>query len=76
MAIKAFVKRAELNKCDIRLVSKTLWHERIPFFNRMEIMKFDIHRRLSAIIFPYKYIQHHSNKGSFFSLEETCDVEC
>ena len=46
-----------------------------PFFKRMEIFIFDTHRRLSAIIAPYKFTQRHSSEGCLFSWEKTCDVE-
>ena len=41
---KATLKRAELIKCDICLVSKILWHKRItPSFTRMVTMTLDTH---------------------------------
>ena len=46
------------------------------FSKKMEVMIFDTHQRLSAIIPPYKYTQHHSSESCLFSLEKTCDIEC
>ena len=40
----------------------------------MEILIFDTHRPLSAIIFPFKFTQRHSSQGCLFTLEKTCDV--
>ena len=57
--LKGTVKRAELNKCDIRLVVTSDNH---PFFKRMEIMTLDTHRQLFAIISPYKCMQRYSSK--------------
>ena len=37
---------------------------------------FDAHRRLSAIIAPYKFTQRDSSEGCVFSSEKTCDVKC
>ena len=74
---KGIVKRAEPCKCDILIVSRIFWHKRITtFFKRMEIFMFYTHRRLSAIIAPYKFTQGHANEGCLFSSEKTCDVEC
>ena len=36
----------------------------------MEIITFDTHLQLSAIISPYKYAQQHSSEGCLFSLEK------
>ena len=40
----------------------------------MEILIFDTHQRLSAIISPFKFMQHHSSEDCLFTLEKTCDV--
>ena len=40
----------------------------------MEILIFDTHQQLSAIISPYEFTQHHSSEGCLFSLEKTCDA--
>ena len=40
----------------------------------MEILIFDTHRPLSAIISPFQFTQHHSSEGCLFTLEKTCDV--
>ena len=40
----------------------------------MEILIFDTHRRLSAIISPFKFMQRHSSEGCLFTLEITYDV--
>ena len=50
--------------------------ENYPFFKRMEIMTFDTHHGLSAMISLYKYTQRHFSEGYLFSLEKTCDVDC
>ena len=50
--------------------------ENHPFFERIEIMAFDIHQQFSAIISPRKYMQHHSGEGCLFSSEKICGVEC
>ena len=38
-----------------------------PFCKRMEIMRFDTHQRVSAIVSPYKCTQYHSSEGCLFS---------
>ena len=40
----------------------------------MEILIFNTHRRLSAIISPFKFTQRHSSEGCLFTSEKTCDV--
>ena len=65
---KGVVKRAEQCKRDIRFVSIIL--------DIMEIMKADTHQQLSSTNSVYKYMQHHSSKGGFFSSQKPCDVEC
>ena len=52
----------------------TLTLENQPFFNRMEILIFDTHRPLSAIISPFQFPQHDSSEGCIFTSEKTCDV--
>ena len=47
-----------------------------PFFKRMDILIFDIHRPISAIISPFQFTQHHSSEGCLFTSEKTCDIEC
>ena len=47
-----------------------------PFFKRMEVLIFDTHRPLSAIISPFQFTQRHSSEGCLFTSEKTCDVEC
>ena len=42
----------------------------------MEILIFDTHQQLSAIISPFKFMQCHSSEGCLFTLEKTYDVEC
>ena len=42
----------------------------------MEILVFDTHMQLSAIICHYKFSQSHSSEGCLFSSEKTGDVEC
>ena len=54
----------------------TMTKENHPFFKRMEIFIFDHHRPLSAIISPYKTVQHHFTEGRLFLSEKTCDVSC
>ena len=53
----------------------TLTLENQPFFKRMEILIFDTHWRLSAIISPFKFMQRHFSEGCLFTLEKTCDVD-
>ena len=48
--------------------------ENQPFFKRMEIVIFDTHRPLSAIISPFQFTQRHSREGCLFTSEKTCDV--
>ena len=52
---KGTVNRAEPYKGDICFVSKILWTTPLnhPFFKRKEIMTFDTHWWLSAIVSPY-----------------------
>ena len=39
--VKGFVKRAELNKCDICLISRILWHKRtIPSLNKWRLWRY------------------------------------
>ena len=52
----------------------TLTKENHPFFKRMEIITFDTHRRLFAIISPYEYMQRHSSESCLFLSEKACDV--
>ena len=52
----------------------TLRLENQPFFKIMEILIFDTHRPLSAIISPFQFTRRHSSKGCLFSSEKTCDV--
>ena len=40
----------------------------------MEILIFDTHRSLSAIISPFQFAQRHSSEGCIFTSEKTCDV--
>ena len=40
----------------------------------MEILIFDTHRPLSAIISPFQLTQHHLSEGYLFTSEKTCDV--
>ena len=47
-----------------------------PLLLKMEIMKFDTRRRISAVISPYKCTQRHSSEGFLFSSETNFDVEC
>ena len=54
----------------------TLKLENQPLFKRMEILIFDTHRSLSAIIYPFQFTQRHSREGCFFTSRKTCDVEC
>ena len=42
----------------------------------MEIITFDTHLQLSAIISPYKYAQQHSSEGCLFSLEKNIGILC
>ena len=39
----------------------------------MEILIFDTHRPLSAIISPFQFTQRHSSEGCLFTSEKTCD---
>ena len=55
---------------------ETLTLENQPFFKRMEILIFDTHRALSAIISPFQFTHCHSSEGGLFISEKTCDVEC
>ena len=41
----------------------------------MEILVFDTHRPLSAIIYPFQFTQHHSCEGYLFTSGKTCHVE-
>ena len=52
----------------------TLRLENQPFFKIMEILIFDTHRPLSAIISTFQFTQHHSSEGCLFASEKTCDV--
>ena len=54
----------------------TLTLENQPFYKRMEILIFDTHRLLPAIISPFQFTQRHYSEGCLFTLEKTCDVEC
>ena len=40
----------------------------------MEILIFDTHQWLSAIISPYKLMQRHSSEGYLFSSEKTLEA--
>ena len=40
----------------------------------MEILIFDTHWQLSAIISPFKFMQHHSSEDCLFTSKKTCDV--
>ena len=50
--------------------------ENQPFFKIKDILIFDTNCKLSAIISPFQFTQHHSSEGCLFTLEKTCDVEC
>ena len=54
----------------------TLTLENQPFFVRMEILIFDTHWPLSAIIYPFQFMQRHSHEGCLFKSGKTCDAEC
>ena len=54
----------------------TLRLENQPFIKRMEILIFDTHWSLSAIISPFQFTQHHSSEGCLFTSEKTYDLEC
>ena len=40
----------------------------------MEILIFDTHRPLSAIISSFQFTKRHSTEGCSFTSEKTCDV--
>ena len=54
----------------------TLRLENQPFIKRMEILIFDTHWSLSAIISPFQFTQYHSSEGCLFTSEKTYDLEC
>ena len=67
-SIKGTVMRAELNDCDVHLVSRILWHERITLsLKEWKIMTFNTYRKLSTIISPYKCRQRYSSEDYLFS---------
>ena len=79
MLFKGIVKWAEPGKCVMCYSSRfkdTLTEVNQSFFKRMEILLFDTHQRLSAIISPFKFTQRHSSEGCLFMSEKTCEVEC
>ena len=78
-SVKGTVKRAEPGKCDILLVSRTLWHKRIT--PSLKEWTFSFWYSLAtfhhnSIIAPYKLTQRHSHDGCLFSSEKTCDIAC
>ena len=48
----------------------TLTLENQPFIKRMEILIFDTHRSLAAVISPFQVTQRHSSEGCFFTSEK------
>ena len=62
--------------CYLSHFKDTLTLENQPFFKRLEILIFDTHRPLSAIISPFHFTQRDLSEGCLFTSEKTCDVEC
>ena len=79
LILKGIVKWAE--SCErvnvlFFLFRDTLTQENQHFFKSMEILIFDTHREISAVISPFEFTQRHYSEGCLFILEKTCNVEC